>query len=157
MSDDGRIATDGIAERECGEPQREPPCEFCHIAAGDEPAARLYADEQTVAFLDRQPAVTGHTLIVPRAHEGELFHLDAAATAAVFETVQTMTDALEAALEPDGFSVFYTSGPLVGTVEHAHVHLVPRFEDDSVSLALSRRRLGESDASELVSAIREYC
>ncbi|RQG97946.1 HIT family protein [Natrarchaeobius chitinivorans] len=129
-------------------------CEFCRIVAADEREHVLYEDEQTVAFLDRRPAATGHSLIVPRVHEEELLTSDASTTEAVFRTVRTVSAALEDALEPDGFSLFHTSGPLVGTVDHAHVHLVPRFEGDDVSLSLSRDRLDPEDRTEIVSRVR---
>ncbi|ADD06102.1 histidine triad family protein (homolog to bis(5'-nucleosyl)-tetraphosphatase) [Natrialba magadii ATCC 43099] len=132
-----------------------PNCDFCQISAGAEPAALLYEDDRTIAFLDRRPAVRGHTVIAPRTHDEELLLMDEADTAAVFDTVQTVATALESTLEPDGFSVFHTSGPLVGTVDHAHVHLVPRFEDDNVGLSLARRELESADAAAIVSAVRD--
>ena len=130
-------------------------CTFCRIAAGDRPAHVLYEDERTVAFLDENPAVTGHTLVIPRTHEEELLTIDDATSTAVFETVRTVSNALDAALEPDGFSVFHTSGPLVGSVEHAHVHLLPRTVDDGVSLSLARDRLEADDAESVTARVRD--
>ncbi|SDJ36990.1 HIT family protein [Natronorubrum texcoconense] len=130
-------------------------CEFCRIAAGDRPAHVLYEDDRTIAFLDANPAVRGHSLVVPRVHEPELLAVDDATSTAVFESVRTVANALEAVLDPDGFSVFHTSGPLVGTVDHAHVHLLPRTGDDDVSLSLSRDRLESDDASTLATRVRE--
>ncbi|QLG49391.1 HIT family protein [Natrinema halophilum] len=129
-------------------------CEFCRLVAGERPAHVLCEDEQTVAFLDRRPAVRGHSLVVPRAHEAEILTIDEGASMAVFETVRTVTSALEEALDPDGFSIFHTSGPLVGTVEHAHVHLVPRFDGDDVSLSLSRSQLDPDEAAALTARLR---
>ncbi|WP_049922890.1 HIT family protein [Halopiger djelfimassiliensis] len=130
-------------------------CDFCRIVAGEKSAHVLYEDERTVAVLDQHPAVTGHSLVVPRSHEEEVLTIDEATTTAVFETLRCVADALETALDPDGFSVFHTSGPLVGTVEHAHVHLVPRFADDDVTLSLSRDRLDPDDAAELTARVRD--
>ena len=130
-------------------------CNFCRIAAGERPAHVLYEDERTIAFLDHQPAVTGHALVVPRAHERGVLTIDEPTSAAVFETVRTVAAGLESALEPDGFSVFHTSGPLVGTVDHAHVHLVPRFTDDEVSLSLPRKGLDDDEAATLSARVRD--
>ncbi|WP_049927042.1 HIT family protein [Halopiger goleimassiliensis] len=130
-------------------------CAFCRIAAGDRSAHVLYEDERTIAFLDHQPAEAGHTLVVPRTHvEGVLTGEDETGTA-VFDTVRTVAAGLESVLEPDGFSVFHTTGPLVGTVEHAHVHLVPRFTDDDVSLSLPRKQLVEDEVAALTDDVRE--
>ena len=130
-------------------------CEFCRITAGDRSAHVLAEDDRTVAFLDENPAVTGHALVVPRVHTGELLTVDDAVSSAVFGTVREVANALEAALEPDGFSVFHTSGPLVGTVQHAHVHLLPRTTDDGVSLSLARGRLEPETAAALTDRVRE--
>ncbi|QFU81577.1 HIT family protein [Natronorubrum aibiense] len=129
-------------------------CEFCRIVAGDQSAHVLYEDERTLAFLDRNPAVTGHTLVVPRSHEEDALTIDEPTASAVFETVRTVAVALETALEPDGFSVFHTSGPLVGDIDHAHVHLVPRSEDDDVALSLTRGQLTDEEAARLADRVR---
>ncbi|WP_254525255.1 HIT family protein [Natrinema caseinilyticum] len=127
-------------------------CEFCRLIDGDRPAHVLFEDDRTIAFLDRRPAVTGHTLVVPRVHEAEILTIDEPTSTAVFETARTVASAIEETLEPDGFSMFHTSGPLVGTVEHAHVHIVLRFADDDVSL--SRSRLDLDDATALTARLR---
>ncbi|ELY76223.1 HIT family protein [Natrinema pallidum] len=131
-------------------------CEFCRIVAGERSAYVLSETEHTVAFLDENPATTGHSLVVPRTHESDVLTIDESTATAVFETVRTVSNALETALEPRGFSVFHTSGPLVGTVEHAHVHLVPRFADDDVSLSLPRTRLEADEATQLRNRVRGH-
>lgn len=130
-------------------------CNFCRIAAGERPAYVLYEDDRTIAFLDHQPAVRGHSLIVPRDHEVGVLTIDERTSAAVFDAVRAVARGLESALEPDGFSVFHTTGPLVGTIEHAHVHLVPRFTDDDVTLSLPRKRLDPDDAATLAARVRD--
>ncbi|ELY68535.1 HIT family protein [Natrinema versiforme] len=131
-------------------------CDFCRILSGDRSAHVFYEDEQTVAFLDRNPAVTGHCLVIPRGHEEDVLTIDESVSTAVFETVRTVSNALEAALEPEGFSVFHTSGPLVGAVDHAHVHLLPRFGDDDVALSLSRDRLEDDAAAALMGRVKAH-
>ncbi|SER21600.1 HIT family protein [Natrinema salaciae] len=131
-------------------------CEFCRIVAGNRSAHVLHEDEETVAFLDANPAVKGHSLVVPRSHEEDVLTIDEPTSTAVFETVRTVANALERTLEPSGFSVFHTTGPLVGTVDHAHVHLVPRFEGDDVMLSLSRERLDPDDATRLRDRVRAH-
>lgn len=129
-------------------------CPFCRIVAGDEPAHVLYRDDDALAFLDENPAIEGHTLVVPVVHLEELITAEAPVPGAVFRTVQRVARAIDVALEPDGFSVFHTSGGLVGSVDHAHVHLLPRYEADSISIALSRRPLDASTGSALREEIR---
>lgn len=130
-------------------------CKFCRIAAGERPAHVLFEDERTIAFLDHQPTVQGHSLVVPKSHEVGVLTAEGEIGFAVFNAVQTVAKALESTLDPDGFSVFHTTGPLVGNVEHAHVHLVPRFTDDEVSLSLPRRGLDDDAAATLAERVRE--
>ena len=129
-------------------------CPFCRILEGEKDAHVVYEDARTIAFFDENPACVGHTLVVPTAHRPDLLIADPETNAAVFETVRRVSTAMEAALEPDGFSVFYSTGSIVGQVEHAHVHLLPRYEDDDISLSLRRTALEEATATELASRIR---
>lgn len=128
-------------------------CPFCLIVAGEVDAHRLYEDELTVAFLDENPSARGHLLVVPRAHVEHLFADDESVPVAVFRTIHRLATALDGVLEPDGVSLFYTSAELIGNVTHAHVHLVPRYHDDDIHLALERGSVG-SDADQLVARIR---
>ena len=128
-------------------------CPFCAIVAGDRPAHVLYEDDRTLAFLDENPAADGHALVIPKAHCEEIVTAPDEDTAAVFETVSTVADGIDATLEPDGFSVFHTSGPLVGSISHAHVHVVPRYPDDGIGLSLVRHELDDDRGARLAEQI----
>ena len=130
-------------------------CTFCQIAAGERDAHRLFETEQTVAFLDKNPAVRGHTLVVPKEHHEYLLRGDESMSRAVFETVQQVVEGLDRALHPDGVSVFYTSADIAGRVTHAHVHLMPRYVDDEVRIALPREELDHEEAARLTDRVRE--
>jgi len=129
-------------------------CAFCRIVSGEGEAHVLYEDERTVAFLDENPAVEGHALVIPKVHREDVLADDGATAAAVFDAVRTVSRALDAAFDPDGFSVFHSSGSLVGNVEHAHVHVVPRETDDGVHVSLPRRELSEREGERVAAAIR---
>lgn len=130
-------------------------CDFCRIVAGDAAAARVFEDDRVLAFLDQRPVTTGHTLVVPKGHGSELFEMDDRTIGAVFRTARRLWTAIDDVLDPIGVSVFYTTGPIVGTVEHAHVHLVPRFEDDGVTISLMRDQLDDGDGDRLASRLRD--
>ncbi|GGN17360.1 HIT family protein [Halarchaeum nitratireducens] len=128
-------------------------CRFCDIAAGDAEVPRLYETDDVVAFLDANPAVRGHALVVPTLHERDVLD-DRGEATAVFAAVQRVGSALRDALDADGISVFYTTPELVGDVTHPHVHLLPRDRGDGVHLALDRGTLDEADADALVERVR---
>ena len=48
-------------------------CIFCKILAGEIPAAKVYEDEQVLAFLDISQVTPGHTLVVPKEHQSQPF------------------------------------------------------------------------------------
>ncbi|MFW5911732.1 MAG: HIT family protein [Halanaeroarchaeum sp.] len=130
-------------------------CEFCAIIAGGQDAHVLFEDDHTLAFLDENPARDGHAIVVPKHHRAELLGTDGKTGQAVLSTVDDVAAALRAVLDPDGFSVFYTSGQLVGSVTHARVHVVPRDEDDGVSLALDRTSFDHDTAAALAERVRD--
>ena len=43
-------------------------CIFCKIIKGELPSAKVYEDDEFLAFLDIAPIHPGHTLIVPKIH-----------------------------------------------------------------------------------------
>lgn len=130
-------------------------CTFCRIGSGDEPAYVLYEDDLTTAFLDTNPAIRGHSIVMPNSHETYLFTVEESVAESVFQTVRTLARAMEAAFEIDGVSIFYTTPDLVGHVTHGHVHLLPRYAGDQIRLALPREQLGD-DADEIAEEIRQH-
>jgi len=129
-------------------------CEFCRVVDGRSDAHRVYEDADTLAFLDTDPAVRGHTLVVPKVHHESLLVADEPTTDAVFRAAHVVAQSLRETLAPDGFSLFHTSAGIVGTVTHAHVHLVPRYADDGVHVALPRDPLSEDEGARLAAQLR---
>lgn len=130
-------------------------CAFCEIVAGDREAHVLLDDDRTIAFLDGRPASRGHTLVVPKPHVTDLCLAEDAVASAVFDTIRTVGRSLDRVLDIDGFGVFHTTGDLVGSVEHAHVHLVPRRAGDDITLALERTDLSDHEPKALVDRVTE--
>lgn len=129
-------------------------CEFCEIIAGNREAFILDENEHTITFLDEKPATLGHSLVVPRVHTECLFLEKSDASKNVFQAVNRLSVSLRDTLEIEGVSLFYTSAGLVGTVNHAHVHVVPRYEDDDIHLSLKRSKIDEHNAMKITDQIR---
>ena len=102
-------------------------CPFCDV----DQARIAWASSHAVALRDGFPVSEGHTLIVPRRHVESVFDLETAELSSVWELVAAARKELTARLSPDGFTVGVNDGVAAGqTVEHAHVHVIPRFEGD---------------------------
>lgn len=120
---------------------------FTRIINGEIPAARVYEDERTLAFLDVGPASRGHTLVVCKEELPTLLDLPPELACAVARSVQTVARAIMAALRPDGLNIVQNNGAASGqTVPHYHVHIIPRWEGDG---ALAHWRPGSATPDEL--------
>lgn len=103
-------------------------CVFCdRIEAG----AYRWSNDHAVAFSDGFPVSAGHTLVIPRQHEPDFFNLEPDTRAATWALVDEVQPDLTATFSPDGFNVGINIGAPAGqTVDHAHIHLIPRYVGD---------------------------
>ena len=84
-----------------GDPEAET-CVFCAIVDGRGPAHVVRSDERTIAFLDINPATSGHTLVVPRVHARTLLDLDPADATAMMAAAQSVALMLDRTLRAGG-------------------------------------------------------
>jgi diadenosine tetraphosphate (Ap4A) HIT family hydrolase len=83
------------------------------------------------ALADGFPVSTGHMLVVPTRHQPDFFALSAEEQADVWGLVAQVRRELERQLAPDGFTVGLNDGVAAGqTIDHAHVHVIPRSAGD---------------------------
>jgi histidine triad (HIT) family protein len=93
----------------------------------------VYRDDQVVVFFPSEPATLGHTLIVPRQHVQDIWHVDSDLAAYLGMATVKVAHAVRRAMNPDGLNVIQSNGEAATqTVNHLHVHIVPRWQDDRV-------------------------
>ena len=130
-------------------------CIFCQIVRGEAPAAHVYEDEQTLAFMDIAPLSRGHLLVIPREHAENLYEISADSLAAVVRTSHRIAPALRRVLEPEGLRILQLNGAPAGqTVFHYHMHLLPKNagEPDIGSAGLRDRRMADRGELETLAA-----
>lgn len=116
------------------------PTVFTRILAGDLPAALVYQDELTFAFMDAGQLNPGHVLVATRQPWATLLDLDEDTVAAVFRTVHRVARAVEDTFRPDGLTILQANKAAGWqTVPHFHVHVVPRYHEDGVGLVWPRK------------------
>lgn len=104
------------------------PCPFCTRIASD---PSLLQDGAALALPDAFPLNPGHTLVVPRRHVADLFSLTSEEQAEIWRLVATVRARIVQDEHPDGFNIGVNIGDVAGqTVDHAHVHVIPRFKGD---------------------------
>ena len=102
-------------------------CPFCELP----PEREWLETEAALAVPDLYPAADGHSLVFPRRHVASLFDLDPEEQQAVWELVAEVRGLLARQYHPDGFTVGINDGLAAGqTIEHAHVHVIPRHLGD---------------------------
>lgn len=106
-------------------------CVFCAIVGGTHPAAVVYEDASTVAFLDITEVMPGHTLVIPKTHVTDLWEIAPDDWTSVTRTVQRVARRIGEVLRPDGMTVFQANRDAGWQdVFHLHVHVVPRTTGD---------------------------
>ncbi len=136
---------------------RDPDCVFCKIAAGEVPSFMLYEDDATLAFMDINPANEGHALVIPKEHATDLYTVSDEALARTTLTARKVAGAVTKTLNPDGLNLVQCNGPAAGqSVMHFHVHVLPRVNDDCLSMNWGLK-LGDIDAiGRLAERIRQW-
>lgn len=122
-------------------------CIFCKIANGEIPSATIYEDSVCRVILDVNPANKGHALVIPKEHFDDIYSIDAETAAKIFTIATEVAKAQKAELNPDGLNVLQNNGEAAGqTVFHFHMHLIPRYIKDNVTMTWIP---GNSDTEEL--------
>lgn len=130
-------------------------CVFCEIVAGAAPAHVVAEDERTIAFMDIDPLVRGHVLVVPRAHARDLWEMAIEDGDALMRTTRRVAGAVNRAFDPDGVNLFHATGEAAGqTVFHVHLHVVPRWYDDAFRPPLVPERGLDPDLATPAAEIR---
>ncbi len=113
----------------------DPDCLFCKIVAGEIPATRVAEDDQTVTFMDINPATRGHVLVVPREHAQDLLAIHPDDLAAVATAGQRIAATMPERLGADGVNLLNSCGRAAWqTVFHFHLHVIPRYDADPLRL-----------------------
>jgi histidine triad (HIT) family protein len=114
---------------------RDPDCIFCKIVAGELPVTIVGEDERTISFLDISPATRGHALVIPREHSADLLTVEREDLTAVALAAQRLAGRMKERLGADGVNLLNSCGAVAfQTVFHFHMHVIPRYEGDSVRL-----------------------
>lgn len=115
-------------------------CIFCRLIAGEIPAAKVYEDELTLAFMDIGQVNPGHVLVAVKRHAATLLDLTPEEAGAAMQTAQRIAQALKASFDPPGITLLQANGKEGDqTVFHFHLHVVPRHGNDGIALSWPRK------------------
>lgn len=131
------------------------PCIFCSILSGQLPSAQVYKDPDFLVIMDKYPINRGHALVIPTKHYDTLLHMPPEEVGRLYAMVPAVAKAVVSAVGADGFNVGQNNGIAANQiVPHVHVHIVPRFADDSPDGKWPIRRVApQEELSKLAQAI----
>ena len=128
-------------------------CIFCSIVRGEVPAEVVDEDEHTIAFMDLNPWTRGHALVIPRRHTANLYEIDDDDLCHAAVAARRLARRMRERLGCDGINVLNAAEPAAWqTVFHFHLHVIPRYDDDSMEVPARPQR---AEADELASVAEE--
>lgn len=106
-------------------------CIFCKIIAKEIPTVVIAETANTLSFVDIMPANFGHSLVIPKGHYANIHEMPEEITGEVFREAKRLATAVKSAVGAEGVNIIMNNGAASGQVIfHAHVHIIPRFEND---------------------------
>jgi len=130
-------------------------CIFCKIVAGELPAEKLDEDEHTVSFMDLNPWTRGHALVIPRNHSTNLYEIDDDDLRHSAVAARRLAKRIKDRLGCDGINLLNAAEPAAWqTVFHFHLHVIPRYEDDSLEVPTRPQEASAEDLAGVAEEIR---
>ena len=122
---------------------------FSKIAAGEIPSYKCAENEKFYAFLDINPLVKGHTLVIPRREVDYIFDMDDDEIAEFQVFAKKVAKAIKAA-----FPCKKVAQVVLGLeVPHAHIHLIPMQNEGDVDFRRKKLELSEDEFVEIAQKI----
>ena len=124
---------------------------FSRIIAGGIPSYKVAENDKFYAFLDINPLVEGHTLVVPRQEVDYIFDLDDETLAEMHVFAKSVARAIEKAIPCKRVAV-----SVIGLeVPHAHIHLIPIHKESDVLISNPRLKLSDEAFTAIARGINE--
>ena len=131
-------------------------CIFCRIISGEIPSTTIYENSKFKVIMDIAPANKGHVLILPKEHYDNIYDIDTATAGELFELAVMTARALTSVLDSDGMNILQNNGTVAGqTVFHFHMHIIPRYEGDTVNIGWKELSYEDGEMEQLREAIRK--
>lgn len=122
---------------------------FSRIIAGEIPCYKVAENEKFFAFLDINPLVKGHTLVVPKQEVDYIFDLSDEDLAAMHVFAKQVACAIEKA-----FPCQKVGEAVIGLeVPHAHIHLIPIQKESDMLFSNPKLKLSDEEFKSIAQAI----
>ena len=125
---------------------------FSKIVSGEIPSYKVAETLEYLAFLDVNPLVEGHVLVIPKKEVDYLFDMDSESYVGLMMFAQIVAKGIKKAIPCRRVGV-----AVIGLeVPHAHIHLVPINRMDDINFSRKKLSLTEEELSQVAEKIREH-
>jgi ATP adenylyltransferase len=115
--------------------KKEPGCFLCRTAKENKDSENLilYRGRKCFVIMNRYPYNTGHLMVTPYRHVGQLEKLKEEELTELLAISQLCVKVLKAAMKPHGVNLGMNLGKVsgAGVADHIHFHIVPRWQGDT--------------------------
>ena len=124
---------------------------FTKIANGEIPSYKVAESAGYFAFLDINPLVPGHTLVIPKHEVDYIFDLDSEEYKGLWEFAQKVAKAIDMAIPCKRVGV----AVLGMEVPHAHIHLIPLQSEADMDFRKEKVQLSSEEFVAIAAKIAE--
>ena len=123
---------------------------FSKIVSGEIPAHKVAETTQYLAFLDVNPLVEGHLLVIPKIEIDYLFDMDSESYVGLMMFAQIVAKGLKKAIPCNRIGV-----TVMGMeVPHAHIHLIPMNSMDDMNFSRPKLKFSDEEFAATAERIR---
>ncbi len=132
-------------------------CLFCKLVKKKSPISCFYEDERAMAFLAIRPINEGHALVIPKKHFETIYDLPDEELVHLFKIVKKVALAVKESVNASGITVMQHNGKATGQyIFHVHVHVIPRYEEQELSITKRLHEVDRTRLNEVADRIRKY-
>ena len=131
-------------------------CNICKIVGNEVESKKVYEDDSLLAILHPKPAAPGHLVLMPKEHFPIFENIPNEMVTHMFNIASKLSASIFAGMGVQGTNIFMQNGVPAGqTVPHAVIHIIPRAENDGVSLEWDPKTLNLEEMSTIELKLKE--
>jgi histidine triad (HIT) family protein len=131
-------------------------CVFCKIVSGEIPSSKVYEDDRIIAFMDAGQVNPGHVIVAVKKHVQNIYDLHTDLAAAVFQAAAKIAKAVKTSMQPAGMTLLQANEKEGWqTVEHFHIHVLPRHPEDGVTLTWPAKHPPQDELDRLAKEVKQ--
>ncbi len=130
-------------------------CIFCKILKNEIKSNKVFENDRFIAILDAFPANEGHILIIPKEHYANIFEIPVDVMQEAYSITHKLANTLKSNMNIQDINILQNNGIIAGqTVNHFHIHVIPRYENDTVVFKSEPVEISEERIEEIIASLK---